>query len=342
MNNFALYTSTKDISKLEQAKKNSDEAYKTRKDSFTYRNNLTRALIYSSLAFEDQSRKFRYVNDPIIEARFSLARLKNPKLNYDHEPEIAFAKKQLSKAYLQKANKAVSSLNYQEAFRNFLSVDSLDAGNYHVKYNLAVISEKQGRVNLAIHYYQQLIKDKERSQPDYFLAFSGLYDQLRNSNKSLEILQEGRKAFPGNKDILFKVINIYADNGDYETVVKLSDDALQLDPENVNLNYLTGFAFDALGKSDKAEEFYKKVIDIEQDSYQGHYSLGLLYLNLFLKDDKSKSDLLNQSKKHLMLAGDINPNSVNVLKALSALYSKTGNMQELHKVNNKLKQFIFN
>ena len=342
MNNFALYTSTKDISKLEAARKNIDEAYKTRKDSLTYRNNLIRALVYSSLAFEDPMRKYKYQNDPIQEARLSLNHLKNPKQNYEHAPEISFVKKQLAKAYLYKANKAVVTLNYQDAYRTFLSVDSLDSDNYQVKYNLAVVSERQGRVNLAIHYYEQLIKDKGRSQPDYYLAFSNLYESVRNSNKSLEILLEGRKVFPGNKDILFKVINIYADNGDYETVVKLSDDALQLDPDNVNLNYLTGFAYEALNKTEKAESFYKKVIDVEDNSYQGHYSLGLLYLNLYLKQGKDQAELLSLCRKHLLAAGDINPNSVNVLKALSVLYAKTGNMVELQRVNSKLKQFIFN
>ena len=342
MNNFALYTSTKDVSNLERSRKNIDDAYKTKKDSLTYRNNLIRALVYSSLAFEDPSRKFKYVKDPILEARFSLDRLKNPKANYDHQPEINFVKKQLAKAYLYKANKAIASMSYQEAYKTFMAVDSLDADNYQVKYNLAVVCERLGHINQAVHYYEQLIKDKEKSQPDYYLAFSNLYETSRNSNKSLEVLLEGRRVFPGNKDILFKVINIYADNGDYETVHKLVDDALQLDPDNVNLIYLAGFSAEALGKTEKAEEFYKKVIDVEQNSYQGHYSLGLLYLNLYLKEGKAREERVNEAKKHLILAGDINPNSINVLKALSVLYSKTGNMTELQRVNNKLKQFIFN
>ncbi|WP_207533325.1 tetratricopeptide repeat protein [Desertivirga arenae] len=342
MNNFALYTSTKDIGNLEKARKNIDDAYKTKKDSLGYRNNLIRALVYSSLAFEDAQRKFKYNNDPIIEAKLSLGCLKNPRLNYDHEPEISFAKKQLAKAYIIKANKAVTSLNYPEAYSNFIAVDSLDEDNYQVKYNLAVVCEKLGHINQAVHYYEQLIKDKDKSQPDYYLSFSNLYETSRNSGKSLEVLLEGRKVFPGNKDILFKVINIYSDNGDYQTVQKLADDALQLDPDNVNLIYLAGFSAESLGKTEKAEELYKKVIEVEQNSYQGHYSLGLLYLNLYLEGGKDKDDKINQAKRHLLLAGDINPNSINVLKALSVLYSKTGNMIELQRVNNKLKQFIFN
>ncbi|WP_256012051.1 tetratricopeptide repeat protein [Desertivirga xinjiangensis] len=342
MNNFALYTSKGEFSKLESARKNIDDGYKTKRDSFTYKNNLIRALVYSSLAYADSLRKLKYVKDPIQEAEFSLRRLKNPKLNDEHEPELKYIDKQLAKAWLIRANKAVSGFKYLQAFEAFKTVDSLDAGNFLVRYNLAVLAEKLGYTRQAIRYYEIIISDKQRTQPDYYLALSNLYDLTKNHNRSLEVLQEGRKVFPGNKDILFKEINIYADNGSYETLEKIVMDALALDPDNVNLNYLAGFAYESMGKKTKAEEFYKKVISEEQNSYQGHYSLGLLYLNLFLKATENKESYLALAKKHLTMAGDINPNSVNALKSLAVLYTNTGNMIELQKVNNKLKQFIFN
>ncbi|WP_207425318.1 lipopolysaccharide assembly protein LapB [Pedobacter sp. SYSU D00535] len=341
MNNFALYTSKNDFSDLEKAKKTIDEAYKTKKDSFAYRSNLIRALVYSSLAYADSTRKLKYQKDPIAEAVFSMNRLKNPKLNDEHEPEISFVKKQLAKAWLLKANRAVTALNYPEAYQAYLAVDSLSSGNYFVTYNLAILSEKLGYINKAIDYYEQLIKDKQKSQPDYFLALSNLYETVRNHSRSLEVLQEGRKAFPGNRDILFKEINIYVDSGSFSSVEELIDNALELDRNNSSLNYLAGFAYESVGKKPKAEQFYKKVVSLEQNSYEGHYSLGLLYLDLFLKSKETKEKYLPLAKKHLLEAGEINPNSVNVLKALSILYTETNNMIELEKVNNKLKQFIF-
>ena len=340
MNSFALYTSKREFSELEKARRNIDEAYKSRKDSLTYRNNLIRALVYSSLAFADSTRKLKYLKDPIDEAVSSLNRLKSSKQNYEHEPEIKFIRKQLAKAWLIKANRAANNLNYIQAYHSYLSVDSLDQNNFLVKYNIAVLSEKLGLIPQAIRYYEYLIKDKQRSQPDYYLALSNLYETVRNNSKSLEVLQEGRKVFPGNRDILFKEINIYIDNGSYASVEKLIGDALNLAPDNVSLNYVAGFAYDAMGKKSKAEEFYENVISLEQNSYEGHYALGLLYLDSYLKENDDKNR--NLSRKHLLRAGDINPNSVNVLKSLVVLYSHSGNTTELQKVNNKLKQFIFN
>src|SRR5690554_4345978 len=59
-NNFALFTKTGEFKNLETARKHSDEAYKTAKDSTSYRNNLLRALVYSSLSVADSNRKLKY------------------------------------------------------------------------------------------------------------------------------------------------------------------------------------------------------------------------------------------------------------------------------------------
>ncbi|MCL8001009.1 hypothetical protein M8994_22720, partial [Brucella sp. 21LCYQ03] len=56
-NNFALYTQTGELKHLENAKKFIDGVYKTRRDSANVRINITRAMIYSSIAYADSTRK---------------------------------------------------------------------------------------------------------------------------------------------------------------------------------------------------------------------------------------------------------------------------------------------
>ncbi|WP_152439738.1 tetratricopeptide repeat protein [Arcticibacter svalbardensis] len=339
MNNFAQYTAKADFSFLEKAKTSVDGIFKTRKDSFSYKNNLIKSLVYSSLAFADSTRKLKYVKDPIDETLFSLSRLRSRKLNDDHKPELDFVRTQLIKAWLVIANRASVNENYTAAYRAYLSVDSADNQNYFVKHNLAILSEKLGYTNKAIYYYEQLIKDRKRSLPDYYLALSNLYD-FKDSNRSLEVVEEGRSLFLGNKDLLFKEINIYVDNGTYNMVENIIGDALRLDPENLHLNYLAGFSYETIGKKEKAEEYYKKVVMLEPNNYEGNYALGLFYLNSYIRPNNKKETFLSLASKYLNLAGEINPNSVNVLRSLAVLYNNTGNMVELERVNEKLKQFI--
>ena len=342
MNNFARYTQKPEISSLEKARKNIDDAYKTKKDSLNYRVNLIRGLVYSSLALADSSRRLSYIKDPINEALFSLEKLKSPKLNSENESQIKFIRRQLSNAWLTKARRASRVFNYPEAFAAYSWVDSLTEDKYAARHNLAVLSERLGYTEKAINYYSYLITDKKRTFPDYYLALSNLYEQQRNSSRALAVIQEGRISFPSNRDLLFKEINTYADNGAFETVSKLVDEALEYMPDNSNLLYLAGFSHEMIGKTKQSEEYYKKIIALELNNFEGNYALGLLYLNLFIKSEHKNKDLINDSRKYLTRAGEVNPNSVNVLKSLAILYQLTANSVELQRVKNKLSQIILN
>ena len=98
-NNFALYTKSGDFKKLEAARKHSDGAYSTPKDSVSYKNNLLRALVYSSLAVADSSRKLKYSDDPIQVAIHSFKLLNDKNLNYENEGEITFIRRKIAHAY---------------------------------------------------------------------------------------------------------------------------------------------------------------------------------------------------------------------------------------------------
>jgi tetratricopeptide (TPR) repeat protein len=203
-----------------------------------------------------------------------------------------------------------------------------------------VLSERLGYTDQAIKYYSFLISDKSRSLPEYYLTLSNLFDQTRNTNKALAVIAEGRKNFPKQKDLLFREINGYADNGSYEMVAKLVEQALELEPDNLSLIYLAGFSFESIGKRERAEKYYKDLLSLEENNYEGNYALGLLYLNTYLKSSEKNQLQLAESKKYLIQASEVNPNAENVLKSLAILYTITGNTTELKRVKNKLGQIF--
>src|SRR5690606_17081803 len=115
-NHFALYTKSGDFKMLEKAKKFSDHAYVTAKDSASDRNNMLRALVYSSLSVADTNRKLKYKKDPIEVAADALNLLQDPDYNYENEQQIRYVRKNLANAYLMLARRALSNNKYQEAF----------------------------------------------------------------------------------------------------------------------------------------------------------------------------------------------------------------------------------
>ncbi|HEY0897425.1 MAG TPA: TRAFs-binding domain-containing protein [Sphingobacteriaceae bacterium] len=339
-NSFARYGKTQDAAELVKAREQVDKAYSTRKDSLGYRNNLVRAMIYSTLAATDSLRNYKYSKDPIEETTYSMSRIASQKYLDEHESEVAYIDNQLARAYLFNANRALSDSRFYEAFTGYRKVNELSPGDASVIHNLAVISEKLGYKEEALDYFGQLIEAKP-GMPDYYLTMADLYTDLHQAGKMSEILLLGHRRFPENRDLLFKLLNTYADNQDYQAVVSIVDDALKLDADNLSLNYLAGFSYDFLGNQAKAQSFYKKMLEIDPNSYDGNYALGLLFLNSYLRNTKDESQLF-LAKRYLSKANEIDPNDIKGLRALVVLYKQSGDMMQLQKLNSKLNELILN
>ena len=340
MNSFASYGQSQKIADLEKARKFIDDAYTTRRDSLGYRNNLTRALIYSTLAVIDSNRKYTYKKDPVEETEYCLGKLRSQKFLAEHEPEISFIRKQLAEAYLLRANKALSDSRFYEALTEYKKVYRLSEGESDVIHNLAVLSERLNFKEDAVQYYEELIEKKEAG-PEYYLTVADLYTELNDPVKMQSTLQRGHRRFPQNRDILFKLLNTYTDQQDYQAIVTIINDAINLDPDNVNLNYLAGFAHEMTGNRSRAETYYKKTLELDPNSYEGNYALGLLYLNSYFRNTK-KDEQMFLAKEYLTKANEINSNDVKGLRALVVLYKETGDMLQLQKLNNKLNELILN
>ncbi|WP_257667109.1 tetratricopeptide repeat protein [Parapedobacter tibetensis] len=340
-NNFALYTKSKDFKQLEAARKFADEAYKTRRDSANFRNNLLRGLVYSTLAVVDSNRTQKYNADPTEIALAALARLDNKQLSYEHEPEIRYIRRSLANAYLIKANRAIAKANYEEALHQYHKVDSISSSTIDVKHNLAVLSTKTGGIDNAIKRYQSFMSQRETSSPLYILELTELYRKKNDKRSMLNTLLTGREQFPENKDILFELINMYLANESYSAIVPLVDEALAHEPENVHLNYVSGYANEMEGNSAVAKKYYEKVVKLDANNFEGNFELGLLYLKEYVADPENE-EKQNKAREYLLLANQIKPSEVKALKSLAVLYDQSGDIIQLERVNNILNQLTIN
>lgn len=333
-NNFALFTKTGDFKKLELAKKHTDGAYKTSKDSSNYKNNLLRSLVYSSLAVADSNRKLKYSKDPILEAEFALDKLKDADLNYDNQGQITYINKKLARAFLQNADRALSNNEYQKAFDNLNKVDHFSESEIQVKKNLAYLSEKLEKKELAIVHYKDYLKSKDQVSEKNYLLLAKLYRVNNQESEALNTLLTARESFPNDKSILFDIINIYAKNGSYDAVTPLIENAIALDPDNIALNYLAGYAFEVNGNRKKAKYYYHNVISLDENNYSGNLEIGLVYLKDYLEDRKDESRDLAEG--YLLKANEINPSALNALKALAVFFRETENTFQYERVQNQI------
>ncbi|MES3018913.1 MAG: hypothetical protein V4721_14090 [Bacteroidota bacterium] len=339
MNSFAKYSASKDIKDLEATRKLIDDGYKTRSDSNAFKNNLIRTLVYSTLARADSNLKLKYVKDPVDVAKFSLLFVKSSKSSSDASQEIEYVEGQLKQTYLYRANTAFRERRFNEALKYFTILDSIDKNNYAITHNLALLNQELGNYEGSVSSYIKLISQKPK--PEYYLVLANLYESRGEDNAAVKTLKAGSDAFTDNRDLIFKLINMLVNRNDYVEIAKFTDRALKLDEFNINLNYLAGFANELTGNNSKAEEFYKAVLNINPNNYEGNYALGLLYLNMFLKDT-TQNNLMYISKYYLSKANEIDPNELKSLTSLSILYKHTGDENELQKINNRINQLKLN
>lgn len=339
MNSFARYSDSKDIKKLEEARKLIDNAYKTKADSAAFKNNLVRSLVYSTLARLDSNLKYTYIKDPLEESLFSMKKVYGSKSANSSSQEIEYIENQLKLTYLYRANNSFKNRKYSEALKYFTILDSIDQNNTSIIHNLALLCQETGNMQKAIGYYEKLLIQKPMSE--YFMILANLYESLNDEKNTIRVLSDGSNAYPANRDLVFKILNVFVAKNDYKGIVKFVDKALKLDENNINLNYLAGFSYEMTGNMTKAEEYYKVILTINPNNYEANYALGLLYLNEYLKD-KSQSGTVYVSKYYLSKANEIDPYELKTLTSLSILYKNTGNKEELQKINNRINQLKLN
>lgn len=334
-NSFARYTHSGDIKQLESAKKFIDEAYKTKRDTTNSRNNILRALIYSSIAYADSTQKIKTPQDPIVITNNALAKIK-PRNRDNYESEINYINQNLTAAYIYRANKNVEKSEFDKAYQNFLEVDKLGSKSNDITNNLALLAAKAGKNDEAIAYYSSIIQNTEADVSKY-LALAKLYKEKGEKQLYLNTLQQARSKFHKNKEVLFLLIQTLAENKSYSSIVPIIDEAIKYEPRNVELYYLGGYANESTNNIHDAKKYYEEVLKLDENNFDANLALGLIFLNEFLKD-KDNLEAQYKAQDYLLMANSIKPYAINALKGLALYYETTEEDDQLDRVKVLLNQ----
>lgn len=338
-NSFARYTKSGEIKELENAKKFIDAAYKTKRDSSNSKNNILRAMVYSSLAYADSTRKIKMDKDPIEISLNAVKLLKQRDLS-NYPNEINYVNQNLVAAYIYKANKHIEKKEYEQAYNSFLEVERLGSQSIDVLRNLAYLSAEAGKTQEAIAYYKKLIELTDVDAVTY-ISLAKLYKSTDNTHEYLNTLKTAREKFPQDKAILFLLVEAYAENKAYAAVTPIIAEALKHEPENIELSYLAGYANENVGNIPEAKKYYEKVLELDDNNYDANLALGLIHLNDFLKNN-SNLEAQYSAQDYLLKANGIKPYAVNALKGLALFYETADDQEQLDRVNTLLNQLSNN
>lgn len=337
VNNLAFYKQKKDLKYLTSAKKSVDSLIKTHADSVVLQKNVYKVIVYSSIVYIDSLNKTKQPANFFDQTRRSLDKLVGNKKSYKYQPEIDYCRRCIANVYLRQGFEYMRISDYYNAIATFQKSKKYAPEFKNLNAYIAYANNRLGNLVDAGKYYTDLLKT-DSTKAEYIEAASNTFKAIGDTSKALQILQKGRKHIPDDKFLLLDEANIYNNQRDYRALEPLLPQLLDENPNNEEVAFIGANCYDHLNKFDKAESLYLHAIELNSSMYEPMYNLGILYLRegmLKHGDDSAKN--LSRAGQWLERANEISPNDIKCLQLLQLVYTKTGNQDQIDRINNKLK-----
>ena len=159
-------------------------------------------------------------------------------------------------------------------------------------------------------------------------------DDMANFERTIE---EGLALFPTESYFLLSLVNIYIDSEKNDKALESMQMALKLDPSNSLLYDVAGQIYEAsFNDLPKAEEYYTKSIELNNENAESQLNLGRLYYNQGViqlseastivdvkkyNEEKEKAkELFRKALPYLEKSFQLNPDSMDAKIALQVIY----------------------
>lgn len=259
--------------------------------------------------------------------------------------------------------------NYKSAMENFAKgADVISIANVsdtaallNAAYCAAVAKEPK----MAKKYYEDLLKGGYKSS-NVYVQLSDIYRLEKDQENALKIINEGLQIYPSDLQLFLAETNIYLTFGNTEKALKNLNTAIEKDKTNPSVFFALGTIYDNIA-NDTAKEralreesfnsaikAYQDAITLKADYFEPCYNIGAMYVNqaATINDEANKLPLdqtekFDQLKKtadnyldlatpYLEKASELQPGDLNTLYSLKQIYARTGKIDKLKVVNEKI------
>jgi tetratricopeptide (TPR) repeat protein len=362
--------------KLDEAKMKIEEALKSPEVAATSAAWLTKGDIFNTILQKDLIARTLNPKAPLSGDNDALVAFEAYKMAYNAADAKKYNKndamKGLSEVQSSMINIGVEKFEaqmYDKAYMSFKgAMDAHDllksagnksaldepAGAYENQmYVTALAASMAGKNAEATAYYEQLYK-KGTDKPE---VYSGLFKAKREAKDKAgaqAILEEGRKKFPDDTQLLFDEINLYLEENRLEELISRLQSAIDKEPSNTGLYVTLGNVYDNLYQKaftdkneakqkeyfDQAMKYYNQATEKDAKNTDAIYAMGAMYYNKaailtqelialpdtpegnkkykVMKDEVNK--LFDQALPFFQKAESLDPNDTNTLQALTEIY----------------------
>ena len=143
---------------------------------------------------------------------------------------------------------------------------------------------------------------------DVYQYLSYEYKQAGDSVNYVKTLEEGYAKFPNEEFFLMSLIDAYIQSSQNEKAISYLNTAIAQKPSDSQLYHALGIVYET-GIKDyaKAEETFKKALEVNPESVESMSALGRIYYNQAVKK-QGEANMINDSKKYqeeLTIAKDL-------------------------------------
>lgn len=224
--------------------------------------------------------------------------------------------------------------NYAQAQEILLKAKEYVPNNITLNYLLGMVYEKQGRINDAIDVFEFITKT-EPTSVNYTRL--GYYYALKQNYKSAE--RQFNKALelePLNAEILYLSGLNYIDYKKYNKAKKNLEQSLYLRPDFLDAQFYLAVTYEKLDNFDKTQQLLKDILEKDPQNVKALNFLGYSYADKNINLDEAEILL----KKLIELA----PNDPAYMDSLAWLYYKKQNYElaekySLNAINSQIKIF---
>lgn len=348
-----------------------DEAILNEKTKEQAKTWFYRGQIYNQIAL-DTTGEFSNIADPIgialesFKTALSLPDVKNYKTDIGAELFTTY------NLFFSKGATAYSAGNSEEAYINFskaheanlLQIDAYPLGvlDTGVIFNMGLMAERTGRTTEAVAAYQKLVEMKY-SESYLYSKLSNIYLEAGRKEEALAILEEGRKNFPQDKEIITAELNYYLSQNKLDVLVSKLENAISLDPKNTELYFVLGTTHSELIKLDSlngnlhfdaAIKAYDKALSLDPERFDINLNAGALYYNTAIEINKAmnmlplekeaeyqklsveRNKLYMQALPYFENGHRIDPKNTDCMLALKEIYVRTNQKEKAEAIKQLL------
>ena len=266
------------------------------------------------------------------------------------------------------ANSDTSKIFYDKAINAFKNAAMCEPDSASTYKNLAYAYRNAGQDENAIDAYKKIISlDKSVEAyvmlgEIYFERGNNLLDKyytskvaadsiaaMKEFEKTITLLEEGRKYHGDNSDILMILSNAYINSNKLDVAMSAFESGVKKDPNNKYYRYNYGVLLLGGNRFSEAEEQFAKAIEIDPDYANAYYNLGVTYLKwgTFLRekavekneDDKSYLDKFKLALEPLKKYLEKNQEDFKIWDFLGKVYANLGMTKESQEAFDKADQY---